>query len=194
MAVVQSKNLVSSPPLTTPITNGNGVLTRPWSIWFRDIYSRTSYKKSNAIDDNKIETDGEILTLNESIAVNIADIATNASAIQVNTANLLAHELLEIAHGSNGSIVGLDDLADETTQGLVKRMISLSDAVASVVSVVVADVSAAPATYTQSHSQELVDLSNANKAAINALVTDMNNAIIVLNNLILESKNTGQMT
>jgi 2-phospho-L-lactate guanylyltransferase (CobY/MobA/RfbA family) len=90
--------------------------------------------------------------------------------------------------------VGFDDLADETTQGLVKRMISLSDAVASLVSVVVADASAAPATYTQAHTQSLVDLSNANKAAINLLVSDLNNAIIVLNDLILKSKNSGQMT
>lgn len=201
-------NLVSQPPLTTPMLEANGMPSRAWSVWFRDLYRRTSYKGGNAIDENKAETDEDLLivtaTLEETIVqvnVNIEDISVNADniglnalAIQANTDALEEHELLEIAHGSNGEIVGFLDLADETTVGLVKRMTLLADAIASTVSVVVADVSAAPAAYSQAHSQELVDLSNANKAAINTLVTDFNNTVTVLNNLIARSKTSGQMT
>lgn len=48
-------NLVSQPPLTIPITNGNGILSKAWAIWFRDIYRRTGYKGGNAIDDLILE-------------------------------------------------------------------------------------------------------------------------------------------
>lgn len=44
-------NLVSQPPLTIPITDGNGILSKAWAIWFRDLYRRTGYKGGNAIDD-----------------------------------------------------------------------------------------------------------------------------------------------
>tara|TARA_R110002073_G_scaffold614_2_gene4878 strand:- start:559 stop:1143 length:585 start_codon:yes stop_codon:yes gene_type:complete len=190
-------NLVSQPPLNVPMVNVNGTPSKVWAIWFRDLYRRTSYKGGNAIDDNKGVIDGAVDTLEEVIIV-VDDheirITTNSESIQLNATNLSNHELLEEAHGSNGNIVGFDDLADETTQGLVKRMTALADAVASTVEVVQADASAAPATYSQAHSQELVDLSNANKAAINTLVTDFNNAVTVLNNLIARSKTSGQMT
>lgn len=201
-------NLVSQPPLTAAIVDANGMPSKSWAIWFRDLYRRTSYKGGNAIDDNKNEVDEELLVITatleetivqvnvniQAIAENEANITINAAAITDNADNLTAHEALEEAHGSNGVIVGFNDLADETTQGLVKRMSVLADAIASTVSVVVADASAAPATYSQAHSQELVDLSNANKAAINTLVTDFNNAVTVLNNLIARSKTSGQMT
>lgn len=180
-------NNVSQPPLTTQMVDDKGIINQVWLYWFRDLYRRTAYKGANAIDQNKAELDGEIVSTNTLLNSTIVKVDTN-------TQDLIDHEVETGAHGSNGVIVGFNDVADEATYGLVKRMITLSDAVASTASVVVADASAAPAVYTQSHSQELVDLSNANKAAINSLVTDLNNAIIVLNNLILESKNTGQMT
>lgn len=201
-------NLVSQPPLNVPMVDPGGTPSKVWAIWFRDLYRRTSYKGGNAIDDNKNEVDEELLVITatleetivqvnvniEGISLNASNIDNNATAIQLNADNLLNHEQLEEAHGSNGVIVGFDDLADEATQGLVKRMASLADAIASTASVVIADASAAPATYSQAHSQELVDLSNANKAAINTLVTDFNNAVTVLNNLIARSKASGQMT
>lgn len=180
-------NLVSQPPLLTPMIDANNMPSRAWSIWFRDLYRRTSYKGGNAIDDNKEVSDEELLAINSSLEETIIQVNKNIE-------DLDTHELLEEAHGSNGNIVGLDDLADETIQGLVKRMTLISDAIPSTATVVQADASAAPATYLQAHSQELVDLSNANKAAINLLVTDFNNAVTVLNNLIGQSKTSGQMT
>lgn len=201
-------NLVSQPPLNVPMVNANGTPSKVWAIWFRDLYRRTAYKGGNAIDENKAEVDNELLVFTatleetivqvniniEGISVNADNISINALAIQNNADNLASHESLESAHGSNGDIVGFDDLADETTQGLVKRMAVLADAIASTAGVVVDDANAAPAAYSQAHSQELVDLSNANKAAINTLVTDFNNAVTVLNNLIARSKTSGQMT
>jgi hypothetical protein len=201
MALQQTKNLVSQPPLNSPVVDSIGMLNKSWAIFFRDIYNRVGYKGGNAIDENKAINDAELLVVSSSLEEtivqvneNIDGISTNVLSIQANTDALSAHELLEEAHGSNGVIVGFDDLADETTQGLVKRMTVLADAIASTAGVAVADASVAPAAYSQAHSQELVDLSNANKAAINTLVTDFNNAVIVLNNLIALSKTSGQMS
>ncbi len=192
-----AENLVSQPPLTTPMVDEFGRPSRTWAVWFRDLYKRTSYKGGNAIDENKGVIDGAVDTLEEVIIV-INDqeirITANTEGIQLNAANLSGHESLKTAHGSNGDIVGFDDFADETTQGLVKRMALIADAIASTVDVAQDDASAAPAAYSQAHSQELVDLSNANKVAINLLVTDFNNAVAVLNNLIAESKTAGQMS
>jgi len=196
-----AQNLVSQPPLNTPVVDANGLPSRAFSTWMRDIYRRVAYKGGNAIDNNKAELDQELVdvnaTLQETIVQvneNIQGIAENAQGVLTNAENLVVHEELEEAHGSNGNIVGFNDLAGETTQGLVKRMTLLSDAVQSTVEVVVADAVAAPVAYSQAHSQSLADLSNANKAAINTLATDLNNAIIVLNDLIAKSKASGQMT
>ena len=189
-----ANNLVSQPPLNTPIVEKNGLPSRVFSIWMRDIYNRTAFKGGNAIDDNKEVTDEELLLITASLGETITQVNENIEGISTNADNLDEHELLKTAHGSNGDIVGFLDLADEATVGLVKRMVSLADAVASTASVVVANASVAPAAYSQAHSQSLVDLSNANKAAINILVTDLNNAVTVLNNLIAKSKTSGQMT
>ena len=190
-------NLVSQPPLSVPMVNENGTPSKVWAIWFRDLYRRTSYKGGNAIDDHKGIIDGTVDTLDEVIIVveeHEIRITANTEGIQLNATSLSDHESLEEAHSSNGKIVGFDDFADEATHGLVKRMSLLADAISSAANVAVADASAAPAAYSQAHSQELVDLSNANKAAINTLVTDFNNAVTVLNNLIARSKTSGQMT
>ena len=189
-----ANNLVSQPPLTVAISDSNGMPSKAWAIWFRDLYRRTSYKGGNSIDDNKEVTDEELLLITASLGETITQVNENIEGISTNADNLDEHELLKTAHGSNGDIVGFLDLADEATVGLVKRMVSLADAVASTASVVVANASVAPAAYSQAHSQSLVDLSNANKAAINILVTDLNNAVTVLNNLIAKSKTSGQMT
>ena len=195
------KNIVSQPPLMVPISDKNGILSKAWSVWFRDLYRRTSFKGGNAIDDNKNEIDESIIDIDatleeviEQVLVNIENIAINADGIGDNETAIGDHIALESAHGSNGDIVGFDDLATESVAGLVGRMAALSDAIESTSTVVVADASAAPVAYTQTHLQELVDLSNANKAAINSLVTEFNAAVIVLNTLIASSKSSGQMS
>lgn len=190
-------NIVSQPPLTTPIIDTEGNPSRAWAIWFRDIYNRVAYKGGNAIDENADLIDGTIETLDEAIEqiiLNAFNIQQNAEDIDTNTQNLDAHVTANQAHGSNGDIVGFDDLATETINGLVRRMAQVSNAVQSSVNVSEPDASAAPAAYDQAQIQELVDLSNANKAAINQLVTDFNNAVVQLNALLQEGRDKGQMT
>lgn len=201
-------NNVSQPPLMAPVIDQQGRLSKAWAIFFRDIYNRVAYKGGNAIDDNKTEVDQELLGINstlqqtiDQVNVNIQDIATNESNITINAQsiaqnaqNLADHEVLEEAHGSNGVIVGFGDLADELTVGLVNRMALLSDAVDTLVNITTPDVGAAPAAYNQTYTQSVTDLTNENKAAINQLASDLNDAIAVLNNLLANSKTSGQMS
>ena len=128
------------------------------------------------------------------IAENATNIANNAAAILLLSNILNSHINASSAHNSNGDIVGFNDLADETTDGLVKRMALIADAVDSLVNITTADIGPAPAAYDQSYTQLVADLTNENKAAANQLSTDLNAAIAVINNLLAESKTSGQMT
>lgn len=161
------------------------------------------------VNSDNIQTNAENIQTNaDNIAQNSADIVQNALGIAQNAINIQAnvdailflsnalsdHVNAFEAHGSNGDIVGFNDLADESTVGLVLKMTEVSGAVATTVNIVTADLGAAPATYDQTYTQSAADLTNENKAAINQLATDLNAAITVLNNLIAASKAAGQMT
>lgn len=196
-----SENIVSKPPLQAPVVDSNNLMTRAWASWFRDLYTRTSYKGGNAIDDNKAEVDEELLGINatleetiEQTNENTQGIADNKQGIEGNAQNLDDHVQANQAHGSNGDIVGFNDAANESTVGLVKRMASIADAVDSTVEITTPDIAAAPAAYDQAYIQTIADLTNENKAAINQLASDLNDAIAVLNDLLSESKSSGQMT
>tara|TARA_R110002012_G_scaffold262505_1_gene444805 strand:+ start:2750 stop:3676 length:927 start_codon:yes stop_codon:yes gene_type:complete len=89
--MVDEKNIVSQPPLTTPIIDQGGNPSKAWAIWFRDIYNRVSYKGGNAIDDNSDLIEGTIDTLEEAILQilqNVSDIADNADAIEQNAEDI----------------------------------------------------------------------------------------------------------
>lgn len=203
-----SDNLVSQLPLNSPIVDAKGMPTRGFAIWIRDIYKRTSYKGGNAIDDNKKSADQSFITINSSLGETIEQVNLSSEAINNNsnsitetneglteTSNSLTSHIDQTeAHGANGDIIGSNDIATESVKGLVNRMAALALAAESTSGVIHADAPSAPASYSQSHTQELVDLSNANKASINSLVTDFNNAVIVLNNLITRNKSSGQMS
>jgi len=88
------KNLVSQPPLTTPLLDQTGRASRAWAIWFRDLYVRTAYKGGNAIDNN-IETLDEVIA---QVLINIENIADNKSAIEVNAENIEQNKLDIIAN------------------------------------------------------------------------------------------------
>jgi len=197
MAEDKTENLVSKPPLQVKITDQNGLISRAWSIWIRDIYRRVSYKGGNSIDES-IE---DIAANSEGIIENALAIAENSDNIEANAQEIVllangidAHINASKAHGSNGNIVGFNDIADELFVGLVKRMASIADAVDTTVNISTADIGTAPATYDQAYTQSVTNLTNENKAAINQLASDLNNAIAVLNNLLAESKTSGQMT
>jgi hypothetical protein len=99
MALDPKENLVSQPPLTTPMVGNNGILSKAWAIWFRDMYNRVAYKGGNAIDEIDLELDGTIETLDEVIVVvldheeriivNESDIAQNKTDIATNKQNIL---------------------------------------------------------------------------------------------------------
>jgi hypothetical protein len=130
----------------------------------------------------------------QDIAKNAEDILTNANAISTVASNLNTHVIATEAHGSNGDIVGFNDTATELLYGLVKRMANISDAVTTSVNIATADIGSAPATYDQGYTQSVTDLTNENKAAINQLASDFNDAVTVLNNLLSESQTADQMS
>ncbi|AUR93152.1 hypothetical protein NVP1184A_13 [Vibrio phage 1.184.A._10N.286.49.A5] len=232
MAEEKTQNLVSKPPLQVALIDKNGLMSRAWAVFFRDLYRRVAYKGGNSIDENiedidqlvaaveaniiaiaankeAIEINAENIAQNAidiaanteaiiqnalAIAQNASDIAANAAAIVLLANSLDTHINAFQAHGSNGDIVGFNDLADESIVGLVKRMASIADAVETTVDITTADIGAAPAAYDQAYTQSVTDLTNENKAAINQLASDLNDTIAVLNNLLAESKASGQMT
>lgn len=157
-----------------------------------------------AIEENALaiaQNAEDIATNSEAIVQNALAIAENATSIEANAqaivllANSLdAHINASQAHNSNGDIVGFNDTATESTVGLVARMASIADAVETTVDITTADIGTAPAAYDQTYTQSVTDLTNENKAAINQLASDLNDAIAVLNNLLAESKTSGQMT
>lgn len=161
-----------------------------------------------AVNKESIEENALLIAENtENILINAEAIVQNALAISENTAQIALNiqaiislaESLDIhvnafeAHGSNGEIVGFNDLANESLAGLVKQMLLVSDAAESSVNIVTADLSAAPAIYDQAYMQLVADLTNENKAAVNQLSLDLNAAIAQLNELIANSKSSGQM-
>jgi len=142
-----------------------------------------------------IATNSEAIVQNAlAIAENTTNIEANAQAIVLLANSLDTHVNASQAHNSNGDIVGFNDTATESTVGLVARMSSIADAVETTVDITTADIGAAPATYDQAYTQSVTDLTNENKEAINQLASDLNDAIAVLNNLLAESKTSGQMT
>jgi hypothetical protein len=142
-----------------------------------------------------IATNSEAIVQNAlAIAENATNIEANAQAIVLLANSLDAHINASQAHNSNGDIVGFNDTATESTVGLVFRMASIADAVDTAVDIATPDIGSAPAAYDQAYTQSVTDLTNENKAAINQLASDLNDAIAVLNNLLAESKTSGQMT
>lgn len=188
------ENIVSKPPLQAPVVDANNLMTRAWASWFRDLYVRTSFKGGNAIDNNKDEVDEELLGINSTLNETIVQTNENTQGVASNKQNLEAHVQEEVAHESNGKIVGFDDTANETKFGIVKRMAVIADAEESSVEITTPDIATAPVAYDQAYIQTIADLTNENKAAINQLAIDLNNAIGVLNNLLAKSKTSGQMT
>lgn len=253
------KNIVSQPPLMSPMVDSKGNLTRSWSIWFRDLYDRTANKRGNAIDaldkettdivtqvlinieniaanglaiavnSDNIQINADNIAINvekilentlaisenaDQILINSNNISTNASNIVNNTANIAAnaasivinanniatltsdfglHVEAETAHGSNGAIVGKDDLATSLVAGLVKTMASLADLTSSTATIVLPDIGLAPAAYDQAYAQSVTDMTNEAKLKINQLTTDLNATIDKVNSIISESKLSGQM-
>lgn len=151
----------------------------------------------SAIADNTSDIEANrqsILVNSQAITQNTIDIEANVQAIISLSQAVDVHVSSSEAHGSNGDIVGFNDAALETTLGLVKRMAAIEFASETSVSIVTPDIGTAPLAYDQAYTQSVTNLANESKAAINQLALDLNDAISVLNNLLAESKTSGQMT
>lgn len=219
------KNLVTPPPLNAPIVDAGGRLSQSWSVWFRDLYARTSDKKTNAIDENEKQIEGNIeatiavqqavdlvgstlsevaiqvaeniLAINDSnlaILSNAESISTNSLAISESTQIVTAHVAAEAAHGSNGNVIGANDLATETVGGLVKKLSLVTAATDSTVDISLADLLDAPLSYDPTSQQLLINLCNEQKTAINQLKADLNAVNSVLSSVISKAKDAGLMS
>jgi len=195
-------NQVPTPPLQVPILDNNGRMSKPWAIFNRELYNYLAYKGGNSISglDVRVAANEEQIALNvAAIAVNAAAISVNADNIQINAddiadldTNFDAHVAADAAHGSNGDIVGFNDLATEILRGLVLQMDLVNNAVNSSTSAV-GSANAQTGVYVQADVQSIADLANSTKTAVNTLVTDVNNVVTQLNDLIAKSKTAGQM-
>lgn len=94
---------------------------------------------------------------------------------------------------ASGQLVGNTDFAILNVAGVVKRMQNVSDAIESTATITLSNISGAPALYSQSHSQKLVDMANSTKSRHNELKGDLNLAIIQLNKLLANLVTSGQM-
>ncbi|ABV74293.1 hypothetical protein BA3_0008 [Thalassomonas phage BA3] len=113
--MAERKNIVSRPPLQTPMLNPNGTPSRAWAVWFRDMFDRTSNKNGNSIDDNEEAIDGTLDTLDEVIVVvldheeriivNEADIEQNKQDIQTNKDDIATNKqnILDLEYRVFGS-------------------------------------------------------------------------------------------
>ena len=110
-----------------------------------------------------------------------------------NYAYLKMHENETVAHGSNGNIVGDNDFCTELIGGVVNLMALVVDAVDSTAEVTVSDVGPAPVGYDAVYAQQQTDLINDVKEKHNTMLSDLNNAIAQLNELIANSKTAKQM-
>lgn len=195
-------NQVPQPPLQVPILDANGRMSKPWAIYNRELYNYLAFKGGNAIGglEEQVETNATNIQTNaDNIAQNTTDISTNADNIQTNAddisdldTELDGHIADETAHGSNGNIVGFNDEATELLFGLVQQMALVSDAATSSESAS-GNPGAAPAAYDQAYADAQTDLAVSCRNAINGLVSDFNDAVVQLNELIDNSKTSGQM-
>lgn len=93
------------------------------------------------------------------------------------------HTALTTAHGSNGQIVGANDIASTTARGIVFRAAASGDASASAVSVTSPNAATQSGVYVQADVQTIATLANETKGDVNQLTTDLNTAIASLNDL-----------
>ena len=142
-----------------------------------------------AVDQNEVNIADNLVLINQ----NIIDIDLNRIDIDLNTANLAAHIADDSAHGVTGVVVGTEDYCTDLIGGVVLLMDIVADAVDSTAEVTIADLLSAPVGYDQAYTDLQSDLINDLKAKHNTMLTDLNDAIAQLNELIANSKAAKQM-
>lgn len=135
---------------------------------------------------------GDIITINGQITSLSTRVTTAEGNITTLQTNLAAHVGAQSAHGATGDIVGADDYCTATVGGTVLLAEAQADAVSSTVAVTSPDAGAAPAAYTQAQMAQVVALVNELKADLTQTVSDLNDAIAVINNMLATERTAKQ--
>lgn len=163
-----------------------------------NIATNTSNISTNAaailVNIANISTNAANISLNTaSIATNTSDITDNFNALVTVTSDLSTHVSDDSAHGVTGDNVGNEDFCTLSVGGVVYLAAKVTIATGSTSTVTLADVGAAPITYTQIYAQEQTDLINDLKAKHNALEADFNNLTAKFNALLSSMQTAKQM-
>ncbi len=174
------------------------VMIRDYETLSQDLTLLANTNDINAeqveINKNNIASNTTAITANTlNISMNANGISINAGDIATNSADIANHIALNSAHGVSGDNVGTGNFCTLLTGGVVLLSALVNDAIQSTVSVTSPDASAAPVAYDQAQIQEIVNLANEMKADINTLVSDVNNAIVQLNDFIAKNQAANQM-
>ena len=143
-----------------------------------------------AIQDNQLAIDAlEVrVTQNET---DIGALEIRVTAVELNLTNHIADTG---AHGVTGTNVGTGDYCTLAQGGVVDLMALVANAVASAAEIILADVGAAPAAYSQAYADLQTALLNDVKDKHNTMLADLNNAITQFNDLVAKSKTAKQMS
>ncbi|WP_333608813.1 hypothetical protein [Arsukibacterium sp.] len=174
MAVIK----VSPPPIAVRIVDENGMPTRELKEYLYRLWDRTANPAGNQLDDATLTAEQAAdvaqtsiqLTGNATQQIQQLTVLFNLLLTQFN-----AHVGQETAHGSNGKIIGQNDIATLAIAGLVKKAASVDLPDSTTASTSATVIAAAPATYNQAHYQTVVDLLNSRTTQLNTLITDYNN-------------------
>ena len=143
------------------------------------------------------QTDANTLAIEvnaESILVLDGRVTQNEDDIVTIQDGLTDHVLSTSEHGVTGDNVGTEDFCQELIGGVVLLCALVADAAASAAEVTIADVGSAPAAYQQGYADLQTNLINDVKAKHNTMLTDLNNAVAQLNDLIAKMKTAKQMS
>jgi len=152
---------------------------------------------ANATDDiiEQVDDNTAAIIVNaEAIQVNVDNILINKGAIALVAQNLEDHENDNVVHGVAGVVVGTEDYPSEVVGGAVKRSELVNDVSLSTSPIVTADLTTAPADYTQTYTQLQTGLINEEKGKINSLLVDLTAVKDAFNDLLAKAKAAEQMT
>lgn len=133
------------------------------------------------------------VTVANSSDANISSIDQNTIDISTNATNFEEHNTSTTEHGVTGNNVGDENFCTELIGGVVLLMELVANAASSSETIALADIAAAPAAYNQSYIQTLATMANETKLRHNNMLSDLNNAITQLNDLISKSQTAKQM-
>ncbi len=154
-----------------------------------------SLAKENDEQQIAIESNTELARSAQSAANSaLSKSNENAAAIEVIATDLGDHEALDSAHGATGNNVGTEDYCTDIIGGVALLCELVNDAVESTATITTADIALAPAAYDQAYAETMRVMANDTKAKHNTLVTDLNSAVIQINDLLTKLKTAKQMS